>query len=47
MASSGALTMSTPKNTGISWAGEYHPGRSNFRRQKDDIAHWTNYNFRP
>ena len=32
---------------GVQWAGEFHPNRNNFKKGKDDMAHWTNYAFRP
>ena len=32
--------VSSPSNTGFHWAGEDHPERAHFRREKDDMKNW-------
>ena len=35
-------SFNSPTQTGLMWAGEFHQGRTNFRRKKDELHHFIN-----
>ena len=37
--------MAGPATMGMTWAGEFHSNRKNFRRSRDHISQWTNVRF--